>query len=188
MHVLTRLFYRPSLELPAPLPAPAPHPEVQGRSFNSRFAPKARPVFPRTIFDNYTTKRDAIPDAAPEPAPVALPEAIPEAIPEAAPEPAPVAQPEANVAAVERNFNPFPTLPPIPNPTGHYPLPLHARDAEAAPYPIPVEQADKVKRNLPGLPIPSLGLPIEQADKVKRNLPALPTASLGLGGIHLKQV
>lgn len=34
---------------------PLPAIRVEGRDFNSRFAPPARPVFPRSFYDNSTT-------------------------------------------------------------------------------------------------------------------------------------
>ena len=50
--------------------------ERQGRDYNSRFAPRLRPTFPRSYFDNSTTKRSyddaptAVEKRSPEPAPI----------------------------------------------------------------------------------------------------------------------
>ena len=50
---------------------PLPEIKAEGRQFNSRFAPVARPVFPRTYFDNFTAT------TAPEAAPAAHKRAYP---------------------------------------------------------------------------------------------------------------
>ncbi|KAM0804874.1 hypothetical protein BDR22DRAFT_885544 [Usnea florida] len=42
---------------------PLPEIQAEGRQFNSRFAPVARPVFPRSYWDNYTST--TVSEAAP---------------------------------------------------------------------------------------------------------------------------
>lgn len=150
---------------PVPGPAPAPQPEIQGRAFNSRFAPKARPVFPRTVFDNYTTKRDAMPEAAPEPQPQPI------ALPEAAPQPEPVAAADPN----------WPSFIPNPFPTGlpHFPkLPRDADAAEAPEAPVvekrePAPEAAPVPAPEPAAaPLPN---PVAAADPNWPSFIPLPT-------------
>ncbi|MCJ1460857.1 hypothetical protein MMC28_011239 [Mycoblastus sanguinarius] len=46
----------------AAVPTPVIH--VEGRQFNSRFAPEARPVFPRSFYDNSTQVAPRSPTAA----------------------------------------------------------------------------------------------------------------------------
>lgn len=140
--------------------APAPVPEIQGRALLSRFAPKARPVFPRTVFDNYTTKRDAMPEAAPEALPVALPEALPEALPL----PAPVAEPEA-----------------VPNPVALPNLPLGT--GTGLPFIDLPKRSEEQKRDwadYPAAPVPASPVEKREPDHVARNLFPLPTVSIGV--------
>lgn len=50
-----------------------PRIEIQGRELRGRFAPEARPVFPRTYFPIVERVPEPAPEAAPEPVPVAVP-------------------------------------------------------------------------------------------------------------------